>query len=412
MKTKKKTPILASVRECTGCSACADSCGHNAISMVVRDDGHKYPQLDSTKCILCKACEKACPVRSNMQYGTNRGNSTPLAAWTFDKNLINLSASGGIFAAIATHILEIGGYVVGAVSEGNSVRHIIIDNIIDLHRLQGTKYLQSDTTGVYRQIKSLLLRGKTVLFSGTGCQVGGLLQYLKKPYLNLYTIDLVCAGVPSSLIMTRFCKEEHIEPEYIRWRDKEHGWQHGLQITILEKGEQKKFGPQNCFFGGGFLGGATNRWSCYKCRFTGANRISDFTVGDYWGCTKWREQWHDGVSVLIVHSFHGESFLKECDIITQPTNWRDCTYSNPRVLLGNSPLMGVAFERRLLPWAFKHLNYSTLKKIYAGNLTNKDILWLPYKLFKFMRWKLTQIVTKDQLQKALTQIVNQRINEG
>ena len=397
MTNGKGDPILASIKECTGCMACADACASKALKMVMNDDGHCYPEVNGEKCLHCHACEKVCPIRSGAVYSRNSGKSTPFAAWTTDKRLIKNSASGGVFAAMAFKILHDGGYVVGAISDGTAVKHIITNKVEDLPLLQGSKYLQSDMSGIYCRVKQLLKTGATVLFSGTGCQVGGLLQFLRKPYDNLYTVDLICAGVPSSLIMSRFCKEENVRPEIISWRDKEEGWQHGLQLTITSGGETRKWKTQNCFLGGGFLEGLTYRWACYNCRFAGTDRLSDFTIGDYWGCKEWREQWHDGVSVLVIHSSKGKSLVKQCSIESRLTSLADCSSSNPRLVIGKSPLAWSLFERRIISWAFHHLNYKTLKRLYAGEIERTDILWIPYKIFKRLRWKLSQCLMNHKI---------------
>lgn len=403
MTKQDKKPLLASIKECTGCMVCADTCRHEALKMQTDIDGHKYPVVDVEKCIACGACERVCPVKCGMRYGINLGKSIPLAAWCTDKKLITNSASGGVFAAVAAYILRTGGYVAGATWMGG-VKHIVIDSIKDLHRLQGSKYLQSDIGGVYRQIKKLLIDGNTVLFSGTACQVAALLQYLGKKYDHLFTIDLICAGVPSSLVMSRFCKEENMIPEHIRWRDKENGWQHGLQLTITTNGLKKRWKTKNCFFGGGFLGGMTNRWSCYNCRFVGVDRLADLTIGDYWGCREWKEQWYDGVSVLIIHSTSGKKLVENSKLTTQTTNWKDCIRENPRIVLGQKPMRWLFLERRIVPWAFKHLSYESLKKIYAGNIRKNDLLWLPYKIFKVLRWQLMQRITERRVKAILKQL--------
>lgn len=398
---RNKNISLPFQKDCTGCMACADACRHEALKILTCDDGHKYPMVDDSKCIACGACEKACPIHEKLPYGNNFGKSIPFAAWCTDKELITRSASGGVFAAVAAQVLSAGGYVSGAVSIGKDVKHIVIDSLKDLHLLQGSKYLQSDTRGVYKQVKKLLIDGNTVLFSGTGCQVAGILQYLGKKYDRLITIDLICAGVPSSLLMSRFCEEENLNPEHIRWRDKENGWRHGLQLTITTNNQKNRWKTKNCFFWGGFLGGMTSRWSCYNCHFTGTDRISDLTIGDYWGCQEWKEQWHDGVSVLIAHSPKGRELVESSKLAIRPTSWADCVRENPRIILGRRPMQELILERKMIAWAFKHLSYETLNKIYAGNIQKRDILWLPYKLFKMLRWQLTQFITKKRVKTIL-----------
>lgn len=396
--------VLASKQDCTGCLACIDICPKSAINRIIGDDGHQYVKIDPSKCIECGLCEKACPIVSDFSYQTKTGQtkSQPFAAWNTNEEQRLNSASGGIFAALATYIISIGGYVSGAISDGKYVRHIIIDKQEDLPKLQGSKYLQSNTQGIYKQIRDLLKQGKYVLFSGTGCQVGGLLSFLRTPYPNLITVDLVCAGVPSQYIMDKFCLEEKVNPKTIRWRDKETGWKHGLQLTISTvEGSIIKQKTQNSFFWGGFLGGNTNRLSCHNCHFCGTDRQADFTIADYWGIKDYKEQHFNGVSVLITHSEKAKEIAKKCNIEMHETNWRDCVSHNPRIVDGKKSM---TIERRILPFAIKHFNYSTMKKLYANIMGSKDFLWLPYKVFKFLRWKINGYSISKKTNKILNNL--------
>ena len=52
----------------------------------------------------------------------------------------------------------------------------------------------------------MLNSGESVLFSGCPCQVAGLKAYLGKDYENLFTIDLICHGVPSNRAFKDYIK--------------------------------------------------------------------------------------------------------------------------------------------------------------------------------------------------------------
>lgn len=399
----KKTmgPHLANQSDCTGCLACVDSCKLGALKVRIGQDGHMYPSL-SNGCVSCGVCERVCPVATKMRYSQNKwSDSEPYAAWNTSVEQIRRSASGGIFAALATHVLEQGGSVAGAISDGAIVRHILIDNIEELPRLQGSKYQQSDTEGIYKAVQLRLKDGKLLLFSGTGCQVAGLLSFLgPNRHPNLITVDLICAGVPSGLLMQRFCSEEKVHPDHIRWRDKENGWQRGLQLTITENGKDEKWETKNCFFGGGFLGNSTDRESCYACSFAGAHRMSDFTIGDYWGCKRFEEQLFNGVSVMIIHSAKAKQLLAAIpNIEYHPEKWQVLTAGNPRLVIGKRPMRGLLFERSIMPYAFKHFSYGVLKKMYAGmGLSAVDF---PYQAFRYIRWRIGKLIVRRQLKNVL-----------
>ena len=58
---------------------------------------------------------------------------------------------------------------------------------------------------VYKEVQESLKEGP-VLFTGTPCQVGGLLKYLSTKHIdttNLFTVDLICHGAPWSTQCTR-----------------------------------------------------------------------------------------------------------------------------------------------------------------------------------------------------------------
>lgn len=404
MIDKKFKPSLASEMECSGCMACIDACHHSALSVEVGSDGHYYPHFLVEKCVQCGACEKVCPIKADIKYGENIGISEPFGVWSRDKELSRQSASGGAFAAIAAYVLGKGGYVVGAISEGDTVKHVIINSLDQLWMLQGSKYIQSNISGIYREVKKLLVSGKQVLFTGTGCQVAALLCFLKKKYNNLFTIDLICAGVPSRLLITRFCEEEKVKPLMIRWRDKENGWQHGLQLTILSSNSSKKCKTENCFFGGGFLGNLTSRYSCYNCKFTGTDRKSDLTIGDFWGCQNWKEQQYDGISLLIVHSSAGKELMRKSNLEVNKVTWRECISFNPRIVTGKNPLRWTLIERSMINFFFQKLSYKTLNKVYAGSVKRSDLLWLPYKILTNIRWRLTNLLVKRKINKILKKL--------
>lgn len=402
--SKKVRLNLATKKTCTGCMACAESCSRGALSMQIADDGHFYPNWNSSLCIDCGLCEKICPVVNGMNYGQISFYSKPYASWTSDEDLIMNSSSGGVFAAIASYVLQKGWYVVGAISVGCEVRHIITNRLEDLSLLQGSKYLQSNLSGIYHQVKHLLNANESVLFSGTGCQVAALLAFLGKRYDNLLTVDLVCAGVPSRLALQKFCEEEDIKPTRISWRNKANGWTHGLQLTIFTNTLTYKFQTKKCFFGVAFLGGMTNRYSCYKCKFCGTDRKSDLTIADYWGVKDFPEQIYKGISLLIIHSKKG-AFIVDCsNLKLHLSRWNDCVQHNPRLVYGKKPLRWLMLERVMFSHAIKHWSYRNLKRVYGGDINSSDYLWLPYKAFRYVRWKMVTWITRRKVNQLLKRI--------
>ena len=186
--------------ECTGCGACYNKCPKDAIRMEYDTEGFLFPIIDENKCVNCGLCLQSCAVR-NSQY-KNEKEPECYAMWASDE-IRAVSSSGGMFTILANYILEQDGYVCGAAyTEGyTAVEHIIIHEKDDLTKLRGSKYVQSNTKRVYREIQQLLDENNLVLFTGCPCQVAGLYAYLGKYYDKLYTADLVCHGVPSPKFM-------------------------------------------------------------------------------------------------------------------------------------------------------------------------------------------------------------------
>ena len=278
--------------ECTGCASCLNVCKYGAIRMTPDEEGFSYPLIDGKKCIDCQACQKVCPANK-------RGSSSarPLeiySGWSIDEDVRMKSSSGGAFTVLAEYVLNSEGVVFGCMLNEHLVAvHDYIEKVEDIEKLRGSKYVQSEIKYNYLKAKEFLNEGRLVLFSGTPCQISGLNAFLRRDYENLITVDIICHGVPSPMLFEdykRYIKEEKkiTEIRNIQFRDKKKSW---ILFNIKIQGIDKSTNEGKVYYGGwlkdkwirGFLSDNFLRKSCYHCKYSNIQRISDFTIADWWG---------------------------------------------------------------------------------------------------------------------------------
>ena len=299
--------------KCCGCHACYNACPQNAITMIEDEYGFKYPKIDKTKCIDCKICEKVCPMLNTSE------NGKCLSAWCVINNNIKdrmNSSSGGVFSLLAKEIISNNGVVFGATfNDEYNVVHSYIDCVNDLYKMQGSKYVQSSINKTFQLAKKFLDEGKTVLFTGTSCQIEGLKLYLKKEYNNLYTQDIICHGVPAPNVWREYLKyqtKKNGKIKDIQFRNKDYGWTL-YQMKILFDTNTYRKCYKDDFYMNAFLYDLCLRDSCYECPFKKNYRISDITLADFWGIDKVKKDYNDdkGVSAVIINTKKGEILFEK-----------------------------------------------------------------------------------------------------
>ena len=279
--------------ECYACEACVQICPKNALSMREDADGFRYPHLDENVCVKCGLCRMVCPYEHTPEKQEN--DKYVFGGYSSDKSIRFQSTSGGAFSAIVDAFGE-GDYVIfGAETTGLDVFHSYVLDKRECGKYRKSKYSQSCLGSSYRDVKQFLKEGKKVLFSGTPCQVAGLLSFLDVAKTNrerLLTIEVVCEGVPSPLYIRKLEKE--VEKKYgagitsLDYRYTGSGFlskgKWDFQIMRLKVGERilakdRWFNP----FWSVWLQHLMSRPSCYKCDFAEKGRVADITLGDLWG---------------------------------------------------------------------------------------------------------------------------------
>lgn len=301
-------------KQCSGCHACYNACPLSCITMEYDEEGFLYPKIDESKCTHCRKCEKVCPVINDIK-GNEKG--TAFACVNNDETVRKESSSGGVFSLIAETVLAEGGVVFGAAfDEDFCVRHIFIENSEELDKLRGSKYVQSRIGDAYRDVKTFLETGRMVLFSGTPCQISGLIQYLGRDYDNLILQDIVCHGVPSTKVWKKYIafreKIAGARVQKVFFRNKRQGWKsYSVSFKFSDNTEYSKKVYED-FYMKAYLANLCLRPSCYACRSKSVCRQSDITLADFWGIEHILPEMDDnkGTSLVLIHSEKGKAIFE------------------------------------------------------------------------------------------------------
>ena len=300
---------------CYGCSACEQICPQKAISFAPDEEGFLYPVLDENKCVSCGLCKLSCP------YDNEKTDTEPFgvyAAQNKNKEELLRSSSGGMFSVFAQEALSKGGVVVGcAFTEDLKAEHTVAFDKSGVDKMHGSKYVQSNMGDVYSQVKAILEDGKNVFFTGTPCQVDGLKRYLRKPYDNLLTVDLVCHGVPSPALLEEYISStEKVNGQLqgLQFRNKaRNGWRSEGTLTF-KNGKEKSFSPfRDSYYNLYYMKNCVSRISCYSCKYASPSRVGDVTIGDFWNASDFLEEkaYKNGISVLLVNTQKGKRVFED-----------------------------------------------------------------------------------------------------
>lgn len=303
--------IICNIEKCTGCAACMNRCPKNCIEM--REDkrlGHLYPHINHDKCVDCGACQNVCPVNHPIPL------SKPEAAYAgWDKADLEYvtSTSGGAASAFARYMIKQGGVVYGCAMLPNiKVAHIRIETLEDIAKLKGSKYVQSTMGMTYKNVRDDIRNGRKVLFIGTPCQVAGVKAFVgDKQSENLYTVDLICHGTPPLAFLRKHIlkKTKGLVPDEIFFRK-------GAYLLLLLLGGKEIYRSSlfeqryEDIYYNTFIDGFSYRDSCNSCRYAQPHRVSDVTIGDFWGLEENLPIEHPhGCSVLLPTTDKGKELI-------------------------------------------------------------------------------------------------------
>lgn len=382
--------------ECTACSACKNICPKDAITFYEDKAGYAYPKVNMDKCIDCSLCEKVCSIINPVKLDNNYSKPLIKAAWNNDTEVRINSTSGGVFSALAEKFIDNGGCVVGAeYTEDFGIVHSIAYSKDDLVKLRQSKYAQSNLNDVFKKVKVLLSKNEKVLFCGTPCQAAGLKKFLMKEYDNLLIVDFICRGIISQKIYKNYLKsvEKHSNSKIksVHFKNKDFGWNRFSTKLSLENGKLYHKDRYNDEYMVGYLKyNLYLRPCCYECKFKTLPRVSDISLGDFWGIGNSDKNLDNdkGTSVVIINSDKGKSLFNSLGDTLFSEN-----SSIEQVTKGNVCLFNRAKKGKYSEYFYK-------------NFEKKDFIDLIHKIDEKALWDRTDLSAKDRLYILKKKILN------
>lgn len=302
---------LCQKEKCTSCGACTVSCPQNAIYFETNEYGFCYPRIDDAKCVDCGLCRKSCHVLNELN-----GNipQKAYAVWSSDSEDRKTSTSGGAASVFYNEVLKNKGICYGAVYDSDL--KVVIKGYDDNNflKFKNSKYVHSKMGSTFLDIKNQLKDGYEVIFIGLPCQVAALRTYLKIDFRNLILVDIICHGTPPQVYLDEhihyFENKKSRKADEIRFRQ-----DNEFYFSLKSSNTVKPFVSMHKNLDTyllSFFEALTYYDSCYDCKYACNERVSDITIGDFWGLglkEPFKHGYSGAVSVVLINTKKGVSFF-------------------------------------------------------------------------------------------------------
>ena len=329
---------------CCGCTSCASACPTDAITLQPNEEGFLMPYVDKTKCIECGKCDRSCPHLNTSEdmsdFSLKSFEGKPSYLYFSNQEERKNSASGGFVYDAMRATINNNGVICGCVWDDKmKAVHIVSDKKEDLQRMQSSKYVQSDLTGCYPEVRKALKNHHKVVFCGTPCQTAGLKHYLGKTDTeNLISICLICHGVASPLVWKKWAAV--IEKKYngklvnVNMRDKSYkGYSTSYSKYTLRSAlnENTKNVGMPTYLADPYIFLFTDdlylRKSCNRCQYKADQNGADIIVGDFYESTL--SAGNLGCSCIMAMTEKGRQFVKSLDGEILESDYKTVGVVNP-----------------------------------------------------------------------------------
>lgn len=314
--TNNQKVHICDIDKCMGCGLCEAVCSSSAIEMKIVEGF--YRPIINDNCIGCLACQKNCPANNHFNIKNDLKNiyrKECYAAWDKDSKMHFLSSSGGLASLLSKAIIENGGFVVSAQFNylNQCVEHVLIDKMEELDRNRGSKYVNSNKSGVYEKVYSRIIEKKcTSLFIGVPCEVYAMKQFLKmkKCQDSMIYVDLLCHGGASPLCfnqhINRISRGKRIDDVHFR------GGENDCKLVIYSNDSiiYSDYQYADLYFNL-FMEHVLYQPACYNCIFAGIDRCGDITLGDFWGLdeTIYNKSKEMGCNMVLINTDTGNELF-------------------------------------------------------------------------------------------------------
>lgn len=240
-----------------------------------------------------------------------------------DKTVMK-SSSGGAFSAICYSLFE--SYeskacVYGAAFTSEmEISHIAAYSFKECRAFYGSKYVKSKCgSDVFSDIALKLKDNWHIVFSGTPCQIYALKQSLSKADVSTDTIlfvDMICHGTPKVEVWKAYKKwlEGSNNGRLVKYsfRYKPEGWKAYPAYAEFDNGAKLINTAETSVFSRLHIKRYSIAKGCFNCPFSSRDRVSDITLGDFWGVERENTKINskNGVSLVLANTTKGVNVIE------------------------------------------------------------------------------------------------------
>ncbi len=304
---------------CCGCGGCYAVCPSGCIEFAKNEEGCYIAKVIDSFCSSCESCVNVCPAVDGMKNSLNMQRGRLYAMRVRNKEMLAASTAGGIAMQIAYQVVEAGGMVLGAgfSFDTKEVSGEIIGGSIELNKIKGAKFLQSDSSKAFRIAINTAKENPKAFFAvfGTPCQIYGIRKVAESLNIDnrFFFIDVFCGGVSPYSIFESYIKKlerKFVKPlSAINFADKEKGSKKKhIKIEFGDEVYHKPYAQDD--FMKAYRDKILINPACADCRLRMYSSAADIRLGEYKDSEGKFKKDTEGISSVLILSEKGKRLIK------------------------------------------------------------------------------------------------------